>query len=78
VFLGVAASLFGILPTVIQATEAIWAQIAGAGLLVLTVILRLLCWFKWNRWPRMRKVGLAIAGVLALGIGVVLIVGNAT
>jgi hypothetical protein len=76
VFLGVAASLFAILPTVIQATEAIWAQITGAGLLVLTVLLLLSCWFRWNRWPRMRKVGLAIAGVLALGIGVVLIIGN--
>jgi hypothetical protein len=80
VFLGVAVGLFGILPTVIQATSAIWAQITGSGILVLTLLLHLhlLCWFNWNRWPRMRRAGLTTAGILALGIGVVLVVGNAT
>jgi hypothetical protein len=46
-------------------------------LVVLTLALLLLCWFNWYRRPRLRKAGLAIAGIYALGIGVVLIAGNA-
>ncbi|WP_132154863.1 hypothetical protein [Kribbella antiqua] len=78
VFGGAAISLFGILPAVIQATKAIWAQVTGASLVVLTVLLLILCWFKWNRSPRMRKAGLVIAGILALGICAVLILGNSS
>jgi hypothetical protein len=78
VFIGAAISLFGILPAVIQATHAIWAQVTGASLVVLTVLLLVLCWFKWNLWPRRRNAGLAIAGILALGICVVLILGNSS
>lgn len=76
VFLGAAMSLFGILPAVIQATDAVWAQVTGASLVVFTVLVLVLCWFKWNQWPRTRKAGLVVAGILALGIGAVLILGN--
>ncbi|HET6293190.1 MAG TPA: hypothetical protein VFG33_07445, partial [Kribbella sp.] len=67
---------FGIVPAVIQATKATWAQITSASLVVLTVALLVLCWFQWNRRPRARKAGLVIAAVFALGIGAVLILGN--
>jgi hypothetical protein len=76
VFLGAAIGVFGIGPTVIQATEAIWAQITGASLVVVTMLLLVLCWFKWNQWPGRRKAGLVAAAVLALGIDAVLILGN--
>jgi hypothetical protein len=76
VFLGAAIGIFGIGPTVIQATEALWAQITGASLVVVTVLLLVLCWFKWNQWPVRRKAGLVVAAILALGIDAVLILGN--
>lgn len=78
VFLGAAVGLFAVVPTVIQATHEIWAQITAASLAVFTVLLLLLCGLKWNRWQRFRKAGLAIAAILALGIGAVLILGNAS
>jgi hypothetical protein len=75
-FLLAAIGVFGIVPTVIQATHAVWAQITGASLVVLTLLLLVLCYFKWNGWPQVRKAGLVIAALLALGIGAVLILGN--
>jgi hypothetical protein len=78
VFLGAAVGLFAVVPTVIQATHEIWAQITATSRAMFTVLLLLLCGLKWNRWPRFRKAGLVIAAILALGIGAVLIFGNAS
>ncbi|MFI5709792.1 hypothetical protein [Kribbella sp. NPDC051620] len=76
VFIGAAVGIFGSVSGVIQATAAIWAQVTGASLVVITIGVLVLCWVKWNRWPWIRKAGLVTAIMLALGIGAVLILGN--